>query len=74
MKFKGEPGDVSDMHAHPDIVAVGIASGKAEFTMGDGQKMEAELNVGDAMFMPAHEHSTKIVSDSPMEVVLIELK
>ena len=38
-----EPGDKTEMHSHPAVVACSITGGKFKFTSPDGQSMELEF-------------------------------
>ena len=59
LEFNGSVGTVTAMHSHPDIIAVGIDALKVKFTLENGQSMDAELSLGDAMFMDGHSHATE---------------
>ena len=67
-------GEESPMHYHPDNVAVFLTDHLVEMTLPDGSKEEISANAGDAIFVPAGQHSPKNISDSEWELVLIELK
>ncbi len=73
LEFSGSVGTVTEMHSHPDVVAVGIDSVKVKFTVENGQSMDAEVNAGDAMFMDGHSHSTEVTGGGG-KVILVELK
>lgn len=53
----GKPGDKTEMHSHPALVAIAITDGKYRFTSPDGQTTEAELKAGQAMYFNAMEHA-----------------
>lgn len=67
-------GEQSVMHYHPDSVAVFLTDHLAQMTMPDGSTMDIEAAAGDAMFIPGGQHLPKNMSDSAIELVLIELK
>ena len=68
------PGEKTEMHSHPAVVAVALSAAKVKFTGPDGQSMEAELEQGQALYMDATDHATENVGSSTAHVVLIELK
>ena len=69
-----KPGDKTEMHSHPAVVACAITGGKFKFTSPDGQSMEIELDSGTAMYMDAVEHATENVGTTDGHVILVELK
>jgi quercetin dioxygenase-like cupin family protein len=67
-------GDKTEMHSHPAVVAVMLEGGKARFEQSDGESVEMELPSGEAMYLPAVEHTTENVGSTPVHGFLIELK
>ena len=67
-------GEESVMHYHPDGVAVFVTDQMVRMTMSDGSTEEFPAKAGDAMFTPGGQHLPKNDSDSPLELVLVELK
>lgn len=67
-------GEESTMHYHPDSVAVFLADHNVQMTLPDGSTEDIQAAAGDAMFTPAGQHLPKNISDSPWELVLVELK
>lgn len=74
LEFRGNPGDTTEMHSHPAQVAVALSDGNYRFTSPDGQTIEAELKVGEAMYLDPVEHATEVLGTSAAHVVLVELK
>lgn len=69
------PHEKSVMHSHPDAVVVVLGGGgKTKFTYPDGKSEIVEMKPGDARFTPHTVHLPENVSDTPMDVVLVELK
>ncbi len=73
LEFRGGPGTKTEMHDHPDVVAIGLTSCKVRFTVGSGQTMEIELPAGGAMFNEAASHQTEVL-EGDAHVILVELK
>jgi hypothetical protein len=73
LEFNASLGNVTEMHSHPDIFAVGIDALKVKFTLENGESMDAELNAGDAMFMDGHSHATEVTGGGG-KAILVELK
>lgn len=69
-----KPGAKTDLHSHPANVAVAITPGKFRFAGPDGQTIEAELKVGEAMVFEATEHTTENIGPGEAVAVLVELK
>ena len=68
------PGEESVMHFHPDGVAVFLTDHLVQMTMPDGSTEEISAAQGETLFIPAGEHLPKNISDSPWELILVELK
>jgi len=74
LEFRGKPGDKTEMHSHPNVVAVATSHGKYKFTAPNGESMEVELNAGQAMYLDAVEHAVEIMGTTEAHVILVELK
>lgn len=74
LNFEGALGTKTEMHSHPNIVAIVLSDSAVRFTSPDGQSMELELKAGMAMYMDAAEHATEVIGSSASHVVLVELK
>jgi quercetin dioxygenase-like cupin family protein len=70
----GRPGDKTEMHSHPAVVAIAMTDGKFKFHTPGGQMMEAELKAGECMFFDAVEHATEFVGTKEARAILVELK
>jgi quercetin dioxygenase-like cupin family protein len=68
------PGETSVMHFHPDSVAIFVTDHLVEMGLPDGSADELAASAGEAMFVPAGQHLPTNIAESPVEVVLIELK
>ncbi|MFQ6026944.1 MAG: cytoplasmic protein [Dehalococcoidia bacterium] len=68
------PGIKSDMHSHPDLVAVAVTPLKAKLTLADGQSLDMDLQSGEAVFVDGQEHTVENTSTSELQVILVELK
>ena len=69
-----KPGDKTEMHGHPAVVAYAVRGGKFRFTAPTGESMEAELPDGGSMYMDATEHATENLGTTDAHIVLVELK
>ena len=74
VRIKYGAGEESVMHYHPDSVAVFVTDQLVQMTMSDGSTEEFPAKAGDAMFTPGGQHLPRNDSDSPLELVLVELK
>ena len=68
------PGEKSVMHHHPASVAVFLHDQKAKFTYPDGKTEEVSVKAGDVNMSPAGEHLPEDIGDTPIDVILVELK
>src|SRR5881296_2179818 len=68
------PHEKSVMHSHPNVVAVFVNDGKGVFHFPDGKQAEFTAKAGTAQFSPARAHLPENTSDTPMDVIVIELK
>jgi quercetin dioxygenase-like cupin family protein len=68
------PGEKSEMHSHPDLVAFLVTDGDVRFTYPDGKTEEVHMAAGQTLLMPATTHLPENISDKPFEVLLVELK
>ncbi len=68
------PGEKSVMHHHPAAVAMFLHDQKARFTFPDGHTEEMNVKGGDVTMTPAGEHLPENIGDTPIDVILVELK
>lgn len=68
------PHEKSVMHSHPDLVAIFQTDGRVKFTYPNGKTEERDLKAGQAIWTPATRHLPENLTDSDMEVILVEFK
>ena len=51
LKYRVGPGETTELHSHPDHVAITASAGRFRFTTADGDSMEVELEAGQALFL-----------------------
>jgi hypothetical protein len=74
LEARGKPGDKTELHSHPAMVAIGITDCNLRFGFPDGQTMDAELKPSEAIFLEPVEHTTEIMGTGDAKMLLIELK
>jgi quercetin dioxygenase-like cupin family protein len=74
VRIKYGPGEKSVMHSHGPSMAVYLTDTETRMTFPDGTSVETTTTAGDTEWADAGEHLPKNLSDSPVELVLIELK
>jgi beta-alanine degradation protein BauB len=74
LRVKYGPHEKSVMHSHPDLVAIFQTDGRVKFTYPGGKTEEREMKAGQTLFTPAVTHLPENLSDSDMEIILVELK
>lgn len=68
------PNEKSEMHSHPDSVAIFLTDQRSRHTSPDGKSEELSGKAGEVMYMKAWDHNPENVTDKPFELVLVELK
>jgi len=68
------PGVKSEVHSHPDLVAVALTPAKAKLSLTDGQPLDLEFQVGESLFVEAQEHTVENTGGSELQIILVELK
>ena len=68
------PGVKSDIHSHPDLVAIAITPAKARFTFPDGQTADIDMQTGEQVVLEAQEHTVENTGTSEFRFILVELK
>ena len=68
------PHEKSVMHSHPAGVAILLKDMHARFTLPGGETQDAQVEAGTVMWSDAESHQPENLSDSPLEVIQIELK
>jgi quercetin dioxygenase-like cupin family protein len=68
------PHEKSVMHEHPASVAVFMDAGHVKFTLPDGTSQDINAKAHDATWADAGKHLPENVGDTPLEVIVIELK
>ncbi len=74
IRIKYGPGEKSVMHTHGPNMAVLLSDTKSRMTFPDGTSEETTTTAGGIQWADAGEHLPENLSDSPVELVLIELK
>ena len=74
VRAKYGPHEKSVMHSHPDLVAIFPTDGRIKFTFPGGKTEERDMKAGTSLFTPAVKHLPENITDSDMEIILVELK
>src|SRR6185295_294138 len=74
LRVKYGPHEKSVMHRHPNAVAIFQTDGRVKFTFPNGKTEERDIKAGQTLWTPAIKHLPENLSDSDMEVILVELK
>jgi quercetin dioxygenase-like cupin family protein len=69
-----KPGDKIALHRHPDHVAYVTSAGKLKISVAGGAPQEMDLKVGQAVFIPAQEHSAENSGTTDVKAAIVELK
>ena len=68
------PGEHSVMHSHPCAVAIGLTDSTLTFHLPDGATREANLKQGQVVNAKPIVHKPENKTNSPAQVILVELK
>src|SRR5438552_15672809 len=74
LRIKYGPHEKSVMHRHPNSVAIFQTDGRVKFTYPGGKSEERDIKAGQAVWTPATKHLPENLTDSDMDVILVELK
>ena len=74
VRAKYGPHEKSIMHSHPDLVAIFLTDGRIKFTYPGGKTEERDMKAGTSLFTPAIKHLPENITDSDIEIILVELK
>ena len=74
IRVKYGPGEKSVMHTHGPNVAVFLTNSKTRMTLPDGTSDELTTEIGGTSWSDAEEHLPENMDDTPLEVILVELK
>jgi quercetin dioxygenase-like cupin family protein len=74
LKVHYGPHEKSVMHSHPNLAAVFLNDGKGVFTFPDGKKQDFTAKAGDAQYEAATTHLPENTADTPMDLIVVELK
>lgn len=67
-------GAKSQMHQHPDSIALALAPASVRFTLPDGKTQDSELANEAAMYMPAGSHAPANIGKAAFQVIQVEFK
>lgn len=68
------PHERSEMHGHGVHAVICVSNARFRFTYPDGRTEERQFNAGDTVLMSAVEHLPENLSDTPAEIILVEVK
>lgn len=74
LHYRFNPGEMDEMHGHPDNVQIMLTDATAMVTTPDGKTNHSEGKAGQIIWRPAMVHSVRNTGDKPFEGVLIEMK
>ena len=74
LRIKYGPGEKSVMHSHPESISVFLTDTHGTFTYPDGRTEEITASAGTVQHMDAFTHLPENLSQTPFEVIAIELK
>ena len=69
-----KPGEKIAPHSHPDHYVYALSAGKLKITKADNTSTEAEVKVGDVMWIPAEKHWAENTGTTEVKLLVTELK
>lgn len=74
MEVTFQPGQSIPEHSHPDHFVVVEEAGQLKITKADGTSMDADLKVGDVVWIDAETHSAVNTGKTQVRLLVTELK
>ena len=74
LRIRYGPHEKSSMHRHPPLVGVFLSPQHSRHVLADGQVMEMEGKTGDVRYLDSIEHAPENLSNTPFELIAVELK
>ena len=73
LRIRYGPREKSKMHGHPASVAVFMTDAQGRFTYPDGKTEDFDVKASQVMYMDAVVHNPENVTNTPFEVIAVEL-
>jgi quercetin dioxygenase-like cupin family protein len=74
LRVSVKAGAKTTMHEHPDTVIVPLSNTRVKMTGADGKSVEAPMKADEPSWDPATKHSGENLEQTPVDVILVELK
>lgn len=74
LRIKFGAREKSPMHSHPPVVGVFLSPHHSRHTFADGTIQDMHGKAGDVQYMDKTEHAPENPSDTPFELIAVELK
>lgn len=74
LRVRMQPGDMSELHSHPDYVVYALTDATITFNLPNGEGVDVGMNVGDVMWRDTEEHSATNNGSKEVDALLFELK
>ena len=74
VRIRYGPNEKSVMHSHPESIAVFLTDARAKFTYPDRRSEDISANAGTVQHMDAFSHLPESTSNTPFELIQVELK
>jgi beta-alanine degradation protein BauB len=74
MEVTFQPGEKIGRHSHPDHYVYVVSAGKLRISKPDGSSVDADLQAGQVMWIPAETHWAENTGTTVVKLVVNELK
>jgi quercetin dioxygenase-like cupin family protein len=74
MEVSFKPGSKIAKHSHPDHMVYALSAGKLKIQKPDGSAMDADIKVGDILWIPAETHWAENTGTTDVRLLVTELK
>ena len=74
LRIKFEPGESSQMHSHPCLIAIGVRDSSIIFNFPDGTTRPVSMSPGQVVVAKPSVRSPENRGQRPSEVIVVELK
>lgn len=74
LRYRFNPGEMDEMHGHPDNLQISLTEATAMITTSDGKTTQYQTKAGQINWRPAGAHSVQNTGAKPFDGVLVEMK
>lgn len=74
VRYRFDPHGKVPQHPAPNLVAIYLTDADLQLVFSDGRVQNEKRKAGDAVYLPAGEHTGENRADAPLEFIAVQLK